>query len=98
MSSETTWPQILEAEWEPDQVETLFDDLQHGAEILHVQVRTTPAVGLQESAISLAEAHNLFQRNEAGAIQIRYQFGGRIWCDTLIVGPAATRIIRTTQL
>ena len=95
-------PEVLEAQWDHEQVNALFRDLDQGAKILHVQVRATssngPKDGLKASpdrAVTLSEAHQLFQDGVTKAIQIRYEFGGQTWCDTLMVEPETVKIIRT---
>lgn len=88
-------PQLLEANWKNDRIADLFDDLQQGAALEHIQVRTTSAANSEERSVTLPEARELFQSGEATAIQIRYEFDSQIWCDTLMVGPESTRIIRT---
>ena len=91
-------PEVLEAQWDHEQVNALFRDLDQGAEILHVQVRATSIAGPKatpDRAVTLSEAHQLFQDGVTKAIQIRYEFGGQTWCDTLMVEPEAVKIIRT---
>lgn len=89
-------PEILEAQWDRQQVAALFHDLQQGdlqhrVVIQHVQVRSS----LGDRSMPLAEAQTLFAQGDAKAIQIRYQFDGQLWCDTLMVEPETTKVIRT---
>jgi len=88
-------PQLLEANWENDRIVDLFDDLQLGAKLEYVQVRTRGGANSEERSATLQQARELFQSGEAIAIQIRYEFESQKWCDTLMVGPTSTRIIRT---
>lgn len=88
-------PEVLEAQWDLEQVERLFDDLHQGAEIQHVQVRTTSDRGAQDRVATLGEAQGLLQGGQAKAIQVRYRFDNQNWCDTLMIEPAAVRVIRT---
>jgi len=90
----------LEAEWDREQVNALFDDLQGAAElqqaeIHHVQVRTSAPNSPKDHQTTLGEARQLLASGEARAIQIRYTFNGETWCDTLMVFPELIRIIRT---
>jgi len=93
--SEVLEPEILEAEWDLGQVNALFDDLRRGAIIHHVQVRSTSGHGLGDQAVTLDQSQELLARGEAKAIQIRYEFDQKTWCDTLMVGPESIRVIRT---
>ncbi len=97
MNNESGEPQVLEAEWDREQVAALFADLQQAAQIQHVQVRAAADSNRQDGAVSLQEAHELFNSGDAKAIQIRYQFEEKDWCDTLMVGPQTVRIIRTAS-
>ena len=95
-SPETTeFPEILEAHWELEQVDNLFEDLQQGADVQHVQVRTASDEGTKDRTVTLDRAHELLRNGEAKAIQVRYEFDEKVWCDTLMVGAADVRIIRT---
>jgi len=101
VNNETSDPEILEAEWDYEQVDALFDDLDNGAEIQHVQVRSASSDGpanqpsQRDQAVTLREAQSLLKRGDAKAIQIRYAFDNESWCDTLMIGPNTIRIIRT---
>ncbi len=88
-------PEILEAHWDREQVVQLFHDLSEGANVQHVQVRTVSDSRSQDQAVTLLEAKELLEKDEARAIQIRYDFDGQNWCDTLMVKPDEVHIIRT---
>lgn len=93
-------PEILEAEWDDGQVMALFDDLNRGAEVRHVQVRSAGSAGSagpQDRQVALDEACQLFRNRQVAAVQIQYNFEGEAWCDTLMVGQHTTKIIRTRQ-
>lgn len=88
-------PDILEAHWDMEQVDNLFEDLQQGAKVQHVQVRTTSGGATKDLAVTLGEALSLLHRGEAKAIQVRYEFDDQSWCDTLMSDSMDVRIIRT---
>jgi hypothetical protein len=93
-------PELLEAEWDREKVNTLFDDLQRAeeldhAQIHHVQVRTSASPSSQDCQTTLGEARRLLDAGEARAIQIRYTFDHENWCDTLMVLPDSIRVVRT---
>jgi hypothetical protein len=92
----------LEAEWDREKVNTLFDDLLRAeelrhAQIHHVQVRTSASPSLQDCQTTLGEARRLLDTGEARAIQIRYTFDQENWCDTLMVLPESIRVVRTRE-
>lgn len=96
-------PPPLEAEWDREQVNALFDDLQRAeetkqAEIHHLQVRTSSPSTPKDYQTTLQDARRLLETGEARAIQIRYTFDGELWCDTLMVFPESIRIIRTRAM
>lgn len=84
-------PELLQAEWGVDQVLQLFDDLRDGAQVEHVQLRTSK----QDSTATLVEAQQAFAAGTAQAIQVRYRFEGELWCDTIMPNDPTTKIIRT---
>ena len=83
-------PEILQAEWAADQVMQLFADLSAGADVQHVQLKSTNSDG----PVTLAEAAAAFAGGLAHAIQIRYAFEQQVWCDTIMPGVPTTKIIR----
>jgi hypothetical protein len=90
-------PEVLEACWDRDQVDSLFADLKRGAEVRQVQVRTTSGNNRpEESAVTLEQARELLDDGRTTAIQIYYDYDGESWCDTLMVSPNTIRIVRTT--
>jgi hypothetical protein len=74
-----------------DQVLQLFDDLRLGAQVEHVQLRTSNRDGVA----TLGEAQQAFAGGTAQAIQVRYRFEGELWCDTIMPSDPTTKIIRT---
>lgn len=95
MNQPSEEPEILEAHWDHDQVQSLFDDLQAGAQVEHVQVRCMTDGKPSDRTVTLHEAQQLLETKVAKAIQIRYRFEQEQWCDTLMVLPDSVKIIRT---
>ncbi len=83
-------PEILQAEWAKDQVLQLFADLAAGADVQHVQLRSSTT----DATVNLAAAEQAFAIGDAQAIQVRYVFEGEMWCDTIMPGDPTTKIIR----
>lgn len=92
----TDEPEVLEADWDPEQVAALLDDLQSGAIVKHIQVRIKGDSGTQELSTTLEQAKKYCETGHAKAIQIRYEYDGQLWCDTLLFNPDSVRVIRTT--
>jgi hypothetical protein len=90
MNDNEPLPEILQAEWAKDQVMQLFADLSAGAEVQHVQLKSTRG----DATVPLAEAARAFDSGEARAIQVRYLFENEMWCDTIMPGDPTTKIIR----
>ncbi|MCA9264660.1 MAG: hypothetical protein KDA60_12455 [Planctomycetales bacterium] len=89
-------PEVVEANWDHEQIAALFADLSQGADIKHVQVRSrTAANRVDDRQVTLQQAHELLQDGRARAIQIYYEFNGLSWCDTLVPQSDSVRIIRT---
>lgn len=86
-------PEILQAEWAKDQVMQLFADLAAGADVRHVQLKSSTTDG----TVPLAVAEAAFATDEAQAIQVLYEFDGELWCDTIMPGTPTTKIIRNRR-
>lgn len=87
-------PEVLMAEWDLPKVLTLFDDLERGAEVKHVQARSSMGKSTNDTSVSLGEAKQMLSDGSAKAIQIYYDFEQQSWCDTLMVLPDCIRVIR----
>ena len=94
MTNESNEPEVLMVEWDLAQVLTLFDDLDQGAEVKHVQVRSSMGKGTDDAAVTLGDAKQMLTDGTAKAIQIYYDFEHQSWCDTLMVLPDCIRVIR----
>jgi len=89
-------PEVLEAHWDRVQVHALFDDLKQGAEVSHVQVRSTSSNNRPADAtVTLDQAREMLDDNLAKAIQIYYEYDGKSWCDTLMPTSDTIHIVRT---
>lgn len=91
MNSESNFPELLQAEWSQSQLLALLADLATGAEILHLQLRTTA----QEKQATLEEVSESITTGIARAFQVRYLFDSELWCDTVLLGSPTSKIIRS---
>ena len=87
-------PEVLVAEWDLPQVLALFDDLDQGADVKHVQLRSSSGPSTNDSSVSLSQARHMLSNGTAKAIQIYYEFDGQSWCDTLMALSEKIRVIR----
>lgn len=91
MNDDEELPEILQAEWARDQVLQLFADLSAGADVQHVQLKTSQS----DASVSLETAQAAFASDQATAIQVRYRFENEMWCDTIMPGDPTTKILRS---
>ena len=93
--SEKDQPEVFQADWTEEQVEALFADLQQAATIRRILVRSrSPGSRPAGSVATLEQAHEVWDDDLTEAIQIEYEYQGKVWCDTLLPGPDAIRIVR----
>lgn len=90
MNADEPLPELLEDVWPLDRIVLLFEELEVGAEVEHVQLKRAG----RDAGVSLAEAAAAFQAGEALAIQVRYRFAGDTWCDTILPEGLHARIVR----
>lgn len=89
-------PNLLEGQLDREQCAKLFSDLSESAQVLHVQVRPTVARE-GDRKTSLHEAQRMLDSGNARRVQIRYNYKGDTWCDTLVVLNAGVRLVRMCQ-
>jgi hypothetical protein len=80
-------------------VAQLFFDIAHAAQLIAViekGVGARRADAVQDPA-ALDAAHAAFAARRIGAVQLRYQFGGEEWWDTLTHTAAGVRLIRISH-
>ena len=89
-------PELFEGLLDGQQVAALFADLREHADIRRVQVRSAaPAgIGVSDRTVPLAEARRLLQEGSVAAVQIYYDFDGKVWCDTLFPTRDSVRLLR----
>ncbi|RME68455.1 MAG: hypothetical protein D6781_10970 [Verrucomicrobia bacterium] len=88
-------PQLQQASLDPTTVEALFHDLATCTQILAIVPKTASRTHVEPRSIDLASARAGLADGTFRAIQIRYRYDGREWCDTLMRGPdGGPRIVR----
>lgn len=59
--------------------------------------RTRARSLVPERGVTLAEGFARLRAGELSGLQIRYRHDGRLWCDTLLVRPEGTKLVRMEQ-
>ncbi|MGI9455138.1 MAG: hypothetical protein ACR2NU_01165 [Aeoliella sp.] len=95
MFSNDELPELFQGDLDAEQLDALFADLERGAQVQLVQVRTSSGPSPHDRQVTLAEARVLLRQTDTKAVQIRYEFEQQSWCDTLMVLPTGVRLVRT---
>ena len=88
-------PPICDVLLDDATVDALFLDVEVAAEFLGATTRATGALRAATDPVTLAEARAALATG--AAIQLRYQFAGEQWWDTLTATPAGVRLIRISH-
>lgn len=87
-------PELQDTTLSAATVETLFADLAACAQVLSIVPKAAPGF-VPGKSIPLAAAQAGLQDGSFRAVQIRYRFEAREWCDTLMPAPdGGTRLVR----
>ncbi len=88
-------PPLQQAALDATMVGTLFSDLATCARVLSVVPRRSARTMIDEAPVDLASAERGLRDGSFRAVQIRYRYDEREWCDTLMPLPAgAARLVR----
>ena len=88
-------PQVLQGVLDDATLDRYFADLGVAAEILGIGVKSAArTMAGSGPGPTLAEARTLLRERTVLGVQIRYRLQGEEWCDTLIVQPEGTRLVR----
>lgn len=94
--SKLNLPELHQAELDPATLEALFTDLEAFTKILAVIPKATQG-HVEPKNISLNQGRELILKGQLRGLQIRYQYDGNEWWDTLICTPSGVRITRIKQ-
>ncbi len=84
---------LQEAILDDDQLRDLLSDISTYGKVLGLSVKSSPR-GRPETISRLPELYlKLVQRRVFGA-QVRYEFDGSTWLDTLLATPTGVRLVR----
>lgn len=87
-------PDVHEAILDQQTLDTYFRDLEHAAELLEVRAKGHQALRANESTLDLIRGRVLFEGKDVAGLQIRYNFEGIEWWDTLSWVDSKIRLIR----
>ena len=78
-------------------LEQLLREIEEHAEVTEVIPKFVQRGYMPEGPLTLAEARKLLLFRSARGVQIRYQYDGRDWSDTIIMAPEGFRRTRVRQ-
>jgi hypothetical protein len=88
---------MTDAVLDPAEVAALFRDYRALAGSMQIQLRNAPGLVLPHPSPTLDDAESLLLSGSIRGMQLRYQFNGRNWCDTLMPIPLGVRLVRISQ-
>lgn len=89
-------PQLHQADLDDETLDAYFRDLLACAEVFGVVPKMGPGY-VAPAGIDLLEGKSLLASGELRGLQIRYNYQGAEWWDTLIVRDGAVRMTRIEQ-
>lgn len=92
-NNEASLPELHQTILDDTTLSALFSDLETFTEVLSVIAKAGPGYVTPKN-ISLQEGHELITQDKVRGLQIRYQYAGDEWWDTLIKTPDGIRITR----
>jgi hypothetical protein len=87
-------PLMVEGLIDPPTLTRLFADLEAAATGITVREKGGPGEYAGASEISPSEARDRLLNRVTRAVQIRYQFDGHEWTDTVMALPGGFRVVR----
>lgn len=87
-------PDLHQAILEAAQVEAYFADLAEHAALQEITAKSGPRTHAAEAPLTLDQAHRALLQGDVRGVQIRYDFQGDTWWDTLMAGPQGIRLVR----
>ncbi len=76
-------------------LDQLFDDLAACARVHSVQPRTAPQAA--PVRLTLDQARAGLHEGHLRAVQVRYTYDNKAWCDTLIAQEGGVRVVRICE-
>jgi hypothetical protein len=90
-----TLPDLQQTALDAATLDALFTDLAAHAQVLSIVPKRAPNTMVEERGITLAVARDGLRDGTIRAVQVRYRFDHKEWCDTLLAAPGgAARLVR----
>lgn len=86
---------IYDAMLTPERLDELLADLGAHAKDLDVRVRRGTGRHSVLGKSDIGELGTLLSESSCTSVQIRYQFQGQVWCDSILRTPEGLRLVRT---
>lgn len=87
-------PDLNDAMLSGEEIHRLFDDIERCTVVVSIVVKTGPRQHTPDAGVSLAQARTMLLEGEARGVQLRYQYQGEEYCDTLMRMPDGVRLVR----
>ncbi len=91
-------PDLVQAELDEALLAQLFVDLATHTEVLAVLAKGGPTHYAKQAPLTLEAGRELLLNRTVRALQIRYQYDGHEWSDTLMHLPSKVRLVRCRHL
>ena len=92
-----TLPDLNQALLDSETLDCLINDLLSIARITEVQIKQTATQYTPKRLWDLSEAVGLLRSGQIRGMQVRYDYDGRSWCDTLLCRADKCQLIRIIQ-
>lgn len=90
-------PELSDAVLGAEELAALFRDYRHCVTVQEILVKTRPRDCDDGKPPTLDETEAMLRQRAVRGVQVRYDFDGTLWCDTLMVVPNGIRLVRIEQ-
>lgn len=93
-ADERQLPALTQANLDEATLEQLFTDIAACTKVLEVTAKVAPKQLVPQRRLTLADAHALIRARSVRGVQIRYEYEGFEWWDTIIIDGDGPRVVR----
>jgi len=87
-------PDMTDAVLGAEELAALFRDYRACTSVVQIQVKSGRGLVAPHASPTLNDAEELLRSRQARGVQLRYEFGGCEWCDTLMPLESGVRLVR----
>jgi hypothetical protein len=87
-------PEMTNAVLNAEELAALVRDYRACASAVRIQLKSGPGLVAPHASPTLDEALDLLLTSRVRGVQLRYEFSGCQWCDTLMPTEAGVRLVR----